>query len=194
MLGGHVPPGQVPLRLTSVDCELLEAPSLALDRPLLNDPDEPPDDQLLSRHLGQAKAAWDEYVSNVPAVVDGAEMSWRYYLDGKAWLCKVARKGRTICWISVWQDAFKATFYFGEKADADIQQLDIDVSLRQAFASSTRVGKLRPLQVEVRDGTHLADLYTLMRYKVRVTGTRVTAARMPRSQAAQGPLPVPAPR
>jgi hypothetical protein len=166
MLGGHVQPGQVPLRRISIECEPLEAHSLALDRPLLNDPDEPPDDQLLSRHLGSAKAAWDEYVINVPAVVDGAEMSWRYYLDGKAWLCKVARKGRTICWISVWPDAFKATFYFGEKADADIQQLDIDVSLRQAFASSTRVGKLRPLQVEIRDGTHLADLYTLMRYKV----------------------------
>ena len=166
MLGGHVPPGQVPLGLVSVDCELLEAPSLALDRPLLNDPDEPPDDQLLSRHLGPAKAAWDEYVSNVPALVDGAEMSWRYYLDGKAWLCKVARKRRTICWISVWRDAFKATFYFGDKADPDIQQLDIDVSLRQAFASSTRVGRLRSLQVEVRDGTHLDDLYTLMRYKV----------------------------
>ena len=165
-LGGHLPPGQVPLRLTSVDCELLEAPSLALDRPLLNDPDESPDDLLLSRHLGPAKAAWDEFTSGAPAVVDGAEISWRYYLDGKAWLCKVARKGRTICWISVWQNAFKATFYFGEKADADIQRLDIDVSLRQAFASSTRVGKLRPLQVEVRDGTHLADLYTLMRYKV----------------------------
>jgi hypothetical protein len=144
----------------------LEAPSLALDRPLLNDRDEPPDDQLLSRHLGSAKAVWDEYMGNTPAVVDGAEISWRYYLDGKTWLCKVARKGRTICWISVWEGAFKATFYFGEKADADIQRLDIDVSLKQAFASSTRVGKLRPLQVEVRDRTHLADLYTLMRYKV----------------------------
>jgi hypothetical protein len=164
--GRHVAPGQVPLRLTSVDCELLEVPSLALDRPLLNDPDEPPDDLLLSRHLGPAKAAWDDFASGAPAVVDGAEMSWRYYRDGKAWLCKVARKGRTICWISVWQDAFKATFYFGEKAVADIPRLDIDASLRQAFVSSTRVGKLRPLRVEVRDGTHLADLYTLMRYKV----------------------------
>ena len=73
----------------------------------------------------------------------GPQLSWRYYRDGKAWLCKVARRGRTICWISVWHGAFTATFYFGEKADADIQQLDIDVSLRQAFASSTRVGKLK---------------------------------------------------
>jgi hypothetical protein len=143
----------------------LEAPSLTSDRPLLNDPDEPPDERLLSWHLGPAKAAWDEFTSGAPVVVDGAEISWRYYLDGKAWLCKVARKGRTICWISVWEGAFKATFYFGEKADADIRQLDIDDSLRQAFALSTRVGKLRPLQIEVRDGTQLTDLHTLMRYK-----------------------------
>jgi hypothetical protein len=139
---------------------------VTLDRPLLTDPDEPPDERLLGRHLGPAKAAWDEFTSGTPVVVDGAEISWRYYRDGGAWLCKVARKGRTICWISVWQGAFKATFYFGEKADAGVQRLDIDATLRQAYASANRVGKLRPLRVEVRDGTQLTDLYTLMRYKM----------------------------
>jgi hypothetical protein len=166
IVGRHVPPGRVALKPTSVDCQPLEVPSLTLDRPLLNDPDEPPDERLLRQHLGPAKAAWDEFTRRAPVVVDGAEFSWRYYRDGGAWLCKVARKGRTICWISVCEEAFKATFYFGEKADADIQRLDIDATLRQAFASSTRVGKLRPLRVEVRDGTQLTDLYALMRYKV----------------------------
>ena len=136
-----------------------------MQRPLLNDPDVPPDDRLLSQHLGAAKAAWDEFVRDAMTAVDGAQLSWRYYADGKAWLCKAARRGRTICWISVWHGAFRTTFYFGERCDAEIEQLDIDATLKEAYASATRTGKLKPLSVLVADRTPLPDLYTLMRYQ-----------------------------
>jgi hypothetical protein len=143
----------------------MEAPVAALDRPLLNDPHEPPDDELLSRHLGPAKDAWDAFTNAAPAVVDGLELTWRYYTDGKAWLCKAARRGRTICWISVRDGGFRATFYFTEKADAEIVQLAIDRGRRDAYASATRAGKLKPLRVDVADATDLPDLYSLMRFK-----------------------------
>jgi hypothetical protein len=136
-----------------------------MQRPLLNDPDEPPDDRLLSQHLGAAKAAWDELASDVTAAVDGVQLSWRYYPDGKAWLCKAARKGRTICWISVWDGAFRTTFYFGQRCDAEIEQLAIDATLKEAYAATARTGKLKPLSVEVRDRRPLPDLYALMRFK-----------------------------
>jgi hypothetical protein len=137
-----------------------------MQRPLLNDPDEPPDDRQLSQHLGAAKGAWDEFVSGAMAAIDGLQLGWRYYPDGKAWLGKVTRRDRTICWISVWDGAFRTTFYFGERCDAEIEQLDIDATLKQAYASAARTGKLKPLSVEVRDRQRLPDVYTLMRYKV----------------------------
>ena len=99
-------------------------------------------------------------------MVDGLDLGWRYYPDGKAWLCRAARGGRTICWISIWHGAFRAAFYFGEKADTEIEHLDIDGALKDAYVSSARVGKLKPLRVEVADVSRLPDLYTLMRYKV----------------------------
>ncbi|MBI9105171.1 MAG: DUF3788 family protein [Spirochaetales bacterium] len=34
---------------------------------------------------------------------------WRYYHDGKAWLCKVQKKKRTIVWMSAWKGYMKAT-------------------------------------------------------------------------------------
>ena len=137
-----------------------------MQRPLLNDPDEPPDDRLLGQHLGAAKAAWDEFENGAREVVEGLELTWRYYADGKAWLCKAARRGRTICWISVWHGAFRTTFYFGERCDAEIEQLDIDVARsRKPTPSTARTGKLKPLSVVVRGPATLPDLYTLMRYK-----------------------------
>jgi hypothetical protein len=143
----------------------MEVPVVALVRPLLDDPDEPPDDERLGRYLGAAKAAWDEFVRQAPIAIEGIQFAWRYYTDGKAWLCKVARKGRTICWISVREGAFRAAFYFGEKADAGIAQLDIDRGIREAYASAARAGKLKPLRVEVRDVSALPDLFTVMRFK-----------------------------
>jgi hypothetical protein len=135
-----------------------------MDRPHLNDPGQYPDDTVLAAHLGPAKAVWDELVDGAAAAVEGAELRWRYYQDGKAWLCRVTRKDKTICWVSVWDGFFKTTFYFGEKHHEAIEQLDVDDALKSAYASSPG-GKLRPLTVEVADRARLPDLYALMRYK-----------------------------
>ncbi|HMA64672.1 MAG TPA: DUF3788 family protein, partial [Chitinispirillaceae bacterium] len=40
---------------------------------------------------------------------------WRYYHDGKAWLCKVQKKKKTIIWMSAWKGFIQATIYFPEK-------------------------------------------------------------------------------
>jgi hypothetical protein len=141
-----------------------------MDRPLLKDPGEYPDDTVLAAHLGASKVVWDEFVAGSAAAVEGAELRWRYYQDGQAWLCRLTRKDKTICWISVWGGFFKATFYFSETSDDDLEHLEIDPALRSTYASSPR-GKLRPLTVEVTDRERLPDVYTLMRYKVR--GSRV---------------------
>lgn len=137
-----------------------------MDRSPLNDAGQYPDDAVLAAHLGTAKPAWDEFVTGAGAV-EGVELTWRYYQDGKAWLCKVTRRGKTICWVSVWDGSFKATFYFTEKADRDIAQLEIDPGLRQTYASASRSGALKPLTVQVTQREQLADVYELMRYKAR---------------------------
>jgi hypothetical protein len=142
-----------------------------MDKPRLNDPDQYPDDTVLAAQLGPAKAVWDELVDGAVAAVEGVELRWRYYRDGKAWLCRVTRKDKTICWVSVWDGFFKTTFYFREKEDEAIEQLDIDDALKSAYASSPN-GKLRPLTVEVADRAQLPDLYTLMRCKAGGTRSR----------------------
>jgi hypothetical protein len=56
----------------------------------------------------------------------------RHYNDGKAWLCKLAHKKKTVCWVSIWDKFFKTIFYFTAKNDRDIEALPI--------ASDVRVG------------------------------------------------------
>lgn len=136
-----------------------------MERPLLNDQREYPDDAVLARYLGKAKAAWDAFVSRVTSSPVGASLEWRYYNDGKAWLCKLTQKKRTICWISVWDGFFKTSFHFTSKADDAIEALPISPPLKEAYRARERTGKLKPVVVPVRSEKALDDVFTILVYK-----------------------------
>lgn len=136
-----------------------------MEGPLPRDEREYPSDDVLARYLGRAKPAWDEFADRLAAHFSGVSLEWRYYRDGKAWLCKVVRKKKTVCWVSVWDQLFKATFYFTAKSDRDIERLPIAQELKDAYRASTSGGKLKPITIEVRRKKDLADVFTLFVHK-----------------------------
>ena len=91
---------------------------------------------------------------------------WRYYKDGKAWLCKITRKKKTVVWMSAWRDCLSLGFYFTEKTGSGIAKLDIDESLKHSYATEDSIGKLKPLVVQLSTSSQLPDLYTLLQYKI----------------------------
>jgi hypothetical protein len=134
-------------------------------RPLLNDKDEFPGDDVLSKYLDKTKSLWDELTSVVSSDFPSASLEWKYYKDGGSWLGKLVQKKKTVCWISVWDKFFKVSFYFTEKNDWDIRNLKIDQSLKDAYSAHKPIGKLKPLIVEVKTKRTLNDVRELIRYK-----------------------------
>ena len=61
---------------------------------------------------------------------------WRYYKDGKAWLCKFVYKKKTI-----------------------------DESLKADFRNTTPIGKLIPLILDIRKDEQLSDFGVIIEYK-----------------------------
>ena len=137
-----------------------------MERPLLNDQGEYPDDAVLARHLGRAKAAWDAFAAGVASGFPDASLEWRYYNDGKAWLCKVVRKKKTVCWVSVWDKSFRTTFYFTDKNDKEIAALPIAPDLKASYAAADRIGKLKPFTVVVGSKKALEPVFALVKYKI----------------------------
>lgn len=135
------------------------------DRPLLNNPKEYPNDNVLLCHLGKRKAVWDDFVHEISTTFPSMTLEWRFYNDGKAWLSKLVCKKKTMCWISVWDKYFKTTFYFMDRHAKDIRALKIDKSLKTKFLSEKSIGKLRPLSVEVKTRKALSDVFRLIIYK-----------------------------
>jgi len=135
------------------------------DQIQLKDPDIYPDENVLREILGNVYEAYTKLME----LFDANDMTheWRYYKDGKAWLCKVQKKKRTIVWMSVWTDLMKPTIYFPEKYLAEVYSLDISENIKQKIIETKNVGKSKPCIFEVRDETILIDFEKVMQLKIK---------------------------
>lgn len=90
---------------------------------------------------------------------------WNFYKDGKAWLCKVSYKKKTVFWLSVWDTGIKTGFYFTEKNRSGVLELAINEEIKQRFENVKLIGKLIPLTLVVENESQLEDLKKLIVYK-----------------------------
>ncbi len=136
-----------------------------MDKPCLNDPQQFPDDEVLSGCLGKVKATWDSFVALLGERDPAISGEWRYYRDGKRWLYKVTKKKKTICWVSVWSRAFKVTFYFADKAEDLIVASKLKAEYIDQFTQGKRYGKIRGVTVTVKKAADLKAIRTLIDIK-----------------------------
>ncbi len=132
---------------------------------MLRDPSVPPSEQLLQDILDNSYGAYHEMCRRYDEPDYNLQPQWRYYNDGKAWLCKVVFKSKTVFWLSIWEGFFKTSFFFRDRDCSGILELDIDKSYKQQVESSQTFGKLHPVVLEIRDHVQLEDLAKLIRYK-----------------------------
>jgi len=130
----------------------------------LHDSSVYPDESVLKKVLDTSYGA---YCSLLKLYEDnGLEAEWRYYRDGKAWLCKVQRKGRTIVWMSAWKGYMQATIYFPERHIESIYTLDISQATRERILSTGNTGKSKPCIFEIRNEEMLKDFNTVLQLKL----------------------------
>ncbi len=124
-----------------------------------------PDQKVLKKVLGRSYQSFCALLT----LFDRNEMlyEWRYYMDGKAWLCKVQKKKRTIVWMSAWKGFVKATIYIPEKHLHSIYALPISEETRERIKTTKNVGKSKPCIFEVRNQKVLKDMDTVMQFKIQ---------------------------
>lgn len=124
-----------------------------------------PDEQVLKPILGRSYAAYRALLK----LYDDHDMvyEWRYYRDGKAWLCKVQKKKRTIVWMSAWRGYMQATLYFPLRFLDEILALDIREDTRAKIRNTRNVGKSKPCIFEIRTKEALKDFEKIMEFKIK---------------------------
>lgn len=133
-------------------------------KPILNDPMIVPTPDVLQSVMG---GNYENYLSFMELVIKyGLTPEWRYYNDGKSWLCKILYKKKNVFWLSVWVDCFKTTFYFTEKDIENIGALQISEPTKSEFFMQKTIGKLIPMIIEIKSSEPLSDIDTVIDYKL----------------------------
>ncbi len=136
-----------------------------MEKPCLNDPNEYPNDDVLSRYLGKVKSTWDSFIDLLKENYPLFASEWRYYNDGKNWLFKITKKKKTICWVSIYHNKFKTTFYFSDKAEDLITKSKLKKKYIDQFTNGKRYGKIRGITIEITKSTDLNTTKELMEIK-----------------------------
>lgn len=137
-----------------------------MDKPRLNDPDVYPSAEVLEQELGLTYPVYRTFMDTMESEDFQLIPEWRFYKDGKAWLCKVTLRKKTVLWLSVWPDCFKVVFYFTERNGAGIPELGIAESIKNDYLNHKSIGKLKPLIIETSNRSQLQDIYTVVKYRV----------------------------
>ena len=124
-----------------------------------------PSDRVLKDTLGDVYDVLESFLATITNEAFLLNIEWRYYNDGKAWLCKVQHKKKTILWLSVWEGFFKVSFFFTEKHLEAIAALDISETIKEEFSITKPVGRLIPMIIDVNNENQLNDLLTVVRFK-----------------------------
>lgn len=132
------------------------------DELLLRDENIPPDDTALKAALGEAFDAYREFIAQIERL--GLSHEWRYYKDGKAWLCKITFKKKTVIWMSVHSGFFRATVYFNPKTICGVFDLDIDEALKNA-ARELEGKSFIPVVFEISSSDRFEDFAAVVEYK-----------------------------
>lgn len=136
-----------------------------MEAPLLKDPAVSPTKKVLENVLGKSYPAYEELIATIENKDCGLSPQWNYYNDGKAWLCKVQFKKKTIFWLSIWDKYFKMGFYFTEKNCKGIFELDVEDSIKKEFKANKPIGKLLSLGLSINKKSQLKDALKIVEYK-----------------------------
>jgi len=136
-----------------------------MDTILLTDPDVEPTDTVLEKEAAGIFPLLKNFLDAINSAEYKLSPEWRFYKDGKAWLCKICQKKKTVAWLSLWPGFFKLGFYFTDTTGAGIPDLKISESLKQSYATNKPSGRMKPLEVIVSNEADLSDAYTLIKYK-----------------------------
>jgi len=135
---------------------------------LLREKEIEPTDKVLENVLGKELFIIYKEIIKIFTNEFNLEPQWQFYKDGKAWLCKVVYKKKTILWLSIWENYIKTGFYFTEKTGIGVLELDIDNKIKEVFEMAQPIGKLIPLIIDINQHNQIKDLKEVVSYKKRL--------------------------
>ncbi|MBU0528410.1 DUF3788 domain-containing protein [bacterium] len=135
------------------------------EQPVFINKDEFPASKFLQNALKEKYSIYNNLKEKLTNEPYNLIYEWRYYKDGKSWLCKIIYKKKTVMWLSVFDGYFKVAFYFSAKLSEGIDKLELDEKIKTDFQKRDFIGKVKPLIINVLEGNQIKDIQEIVLYK-----------------------------
>ena len=139
-----------------------------MDQLVLTDKNQFPTEEIIFSHIGKSRVSWESIFKYIHTNNPDFSEQWKYYNDGKSWLLKITRKSKTIFWLSVIQNSFKITFYFGDKAEPALMESAISDRFKKEFKEGKRYGKIRGLTLLMNNKQNIEYVKELISIKLNI--------------------------
>ena len=133
---------------------------------LFDDKDLKPDNVIINEKLGPSRVYWSEIGQYVTEEIGNTTEDWKFYGKKYGWQLKTFLKKRNLFFLIPDESFFRIVFIFGDKAVAAIENSNISENFRNEISGAKKFGEGRGLAIEVKDGTHMADIKKLIHIKV----------------------------
>ena len=124
-----------------------------------------PSDDYIFSIIGDKKVLWQAIMDHMAINYKDSSGVWNFYNDGKRWLFKMVHKKKTIFWAAILTDAFRITFYFGNKAESVIDGSDLPQAIKDEFRTAKRYGLIRPVSFKILNKTDVENVLKLIAIK-----------------------------
>jgi hypothetical protein len=135
---------------------------------MLPDKEVIPTDDLILSIIGDKLLLWKKLLDFIDFNLTDVSGTWHYYNDGKQWLFKMVRKKKTIFWAAVQEDAFRITFYFGDKAEPLLGESNLPQKIKDNFKTSKRYGAIRAISVRLINESDIEVIKELISVKLKI--------------------------
>lgn len=129
---------------------------------MFSDKDIKPSDELIFKILKDKKVLWLDIMGFMNDSFPSSSGDWNYYNDGKQWLFKMVLKKKTIFWASLFEDSFRVTFYFGDKALPLIEESSLPEQTKDDFKNGKKYGAIRGVTIKANNKTDVEHIKNLI--------------------------------
>lgn len=135
---------------------------------VLNDKSVTPTEDQVFSIIGDKRILWQQIMNYLHDNHADVSEVWKFYNDGKSWLFRTLKKGKTIFWIRVLEDTFRIAFYFGDKAEPIIEQSDLPESIKTDFRKAKRYNTTRGIAIEMTDKDDVVNAIKLIELRLKI--------------------------
>ena len=136
--------------------------------PLLTDKQTYPTDDLIFSIIGDNKIHWQSIMTYMSQNYKDSLGQWNFYNDGKRWLFKMVHKKKTVFWAGILTDAFRITFYLGNKAETIIENSELPEIIKEEFKTAKKYGLIRPVSFIIKDQTDVDNVLKMIDKKSKL--------------------------